>query len=65
VADKHGTKVVNEAGLATMLEATDARFVPAVLEILCGSQKPCPKCEQEMVLRRASKGPSVPFRHRG
>jgi hypothetical protein len=32
LANQHGIEVVNEAGLARMLEATDARFDPAALE---------------------------------
>jgi len=59
LADKHGIEVVNEAGLARMLEATDAKFDPAVLEILRDDWKMCPKCEREMVLRTASKGPGA------
>ena len=59
LADKHGIEVVNEAGLARMLEATDARFDPAALEILRDNWKMCPKCEREMVLRTASKGPGA------
>jgi restriction system protein len=59
LADKHGIEVVNEAGLARMLEATDARFDPAALEILRDDWKMCPKCEREMVLRTATKGPGA------
>ena len=39
-----------------MLEATAARFDPAVLEILRDTRKLCPKCEREMVLRTAGRG---------
>ncbi len=39
-----------------MLEATNARFDPAALEILEDTRKLCPKCEQELVLRTAFKG---------
>ena len=46
LADKHGIEVVNETDLARMLEATDARFDPAVLEILRDTRKLCPKCER-------------------
>ena len=59
LADKHGIEVVNETGLARMLEATDAKFDPAALEILRDDWKMCPKCEREMVLRKASKGPGA------
>ena len=56
LADKHGIEIVNEAGLAEMLAATDARFDPEVLEILGDTRKFCPKCECEMVLRTAGRG---------
>jgi restriction system protein len=56
LADKHGIEVVNQTGLARMLETTDARFDPAALEILRDTRKFCPKCEREMVRRTATKG---------
>jgi restriction system protein len=56
LADAHGIEFVNEAGLARMLEGTNARFDPEVLEILQDKRKFCPKCEQEMVLRTGKKG---------
>jgi len=59
LADKHGIEIVSEAGLAAMLEATDARFDPAVLEILRDTRKLCPKCERKMVLRTAGSGPGA------
>lgn len=59
LADKHGITVVNETALARMVEATDARFDPAVLEILHDTRKMCPKCERQMVLRTAKRGRSA------
>ena len=59
LADKHGIEVVNEIGLARMLEATDAKLDPAAMEILRDTRKWCPKCERQMVLRTASKGPGA------
>jgi hypothetical protein len=56
LADKHGIEIVNETGLAAMLEAADARFDPEVLEILRDTRKFCPKCERPMVLRTSRKG---------
>jgi restriction system protein len=56
LAAKHGIEIVNETGLARMLELTDARFHPVALEILRDQRKFCPKCENEMVLRTAKKG---------
>lgn len=57
LADKHGIEIVNESDLAAMLAVADSRFDPEVLGILRDTRKFCPKCEQEMVLRTASKGP--------
>lgn len=59
LAEKHGIEIVNEAGLAKMIEDTDARFDPETLAILRDSRKFCPKCEAEMVLRTATKGLSA------
>lgn len=56
LAEKHGIEIVNEVGLARMLEQTDARFDPETLAILRDTRKFCPKCEREMVLRTATKG---------
>jgi HJR/Mrr/RecB family endonuclease len=56
LADKHGIEVVDETGLARMLEATHARFDPDAMEILHDTRKLCPKCKREMLLRTASKG---------
>lgn len=42
-----------------MLEATDASLDPAALEILRDTRKLCPKCERDLVLRTASKGPGA------
>ena len=53
LADKHGIEFVNETGLARMVEATDARFDPAALEILRDTKKLCPKCAQGRTCRRA------------
>ena len=56
LADKHGIEIVNETGLVRLLEMTDARFDPEILEIFRDKRKVCPKCESEMVLRTAAKG---------
>lgn len=56
LADKHGIEIVNEVGLAKVIEDTGARFDPETLAILRDTRKFCPKCEQEMVLRTATKG---------
>jgi restriction system protein len=59
LAEKHGIEIVNEVGLAQLIESTDAQFDPEVLELLHDTRKFCPKCEREMVVRVASKGPNV------
>lgn len=56
LADKHGIEIVNEVSLARMIEATGAQFDPEVLAILKDTRKFCPRCENEMVLRTATKG---------
>ena len=56
LAEKHGIEIVNEAGLAQMLESTNAKSDPEVLGLLLDARKFCPKCECELVLRTATKG---------
>lgn len=56
LAGKHGIEIVDEAGLARMIEQADACFDPEALAILRDRRKFCPKCESEMALRTASKG---------
>ncbi len=57
LAEKHGIEIVNETGLARMLESTDAKFDSETLHILRDTRKFCPKCERALVLRTATKGP--------
>lgn len=59
LAEKHGIEIVTETELAMMLESTDARFDPETLALLRDTRKFCPKCESEMVLRTAKKGPDA------
>src|SRR6266567_1455756 len=59
LAEKHGIEIVNEVGLAQMLESTDAKFDPETVAILRDDRKFCPKCEKELVLRTANKGPGA------
>jgi len=58
LATKHEIEIVNEFGLTQMLESTDARFDPVVLELLHDTRKFCPKCGRELVVRVAEKGPN-------
>lgn len=56
LAGQHGIEIINEAGLAQMLESSEAKFDPETLSILHDPRKFCPKCESEMVVRTARKG---------
>jgi len=56
LAAKHGIEIINEAGLAKIIEDTGARFDPETLAMLNDTRKFCPKCEREMVLRTAERG---------
>jgi restriction system protein len=58
LAEKHDIEIVNEVGLTQMLESTDIRFDPDVLELLHNTRKFCPKCQRELVIRIAEKGPN-------
>ena len=57
LAEKHDIEILNETGLTRMLDATDTRFDPHVLELLRDTRKFCPKCERELVIRVAKRGP--------
>ena len=56
LADKHNIQIINESDLVRLLEQTDARFDPVLIQALDDTRKYCPKCENEMVLRTARKG---------
>jgi restriction endonuclease Mrr len=56
LAGKHGIEIVNETGLARLLESTDAQFDPEALAIIRDKRKYCPKCESAMVVRTTKKG---------
>jgi len=56
LAEKHGIEIVNEVCLAKMIDDTGTRSDPEALAILMDARKFCPKCENEMVLRTATKG---------
>jgi restriction system protein len=64
-AERNGVELLNEAGLAKMLETDGARFDSDILALLNGKRKFCPKCENEMVLRTAVKGPNTGSRFWG
>ena len=56
LADRHGIGLLNETDLLHMIEATDAKLDPVVLEILRDTREICPRCEREMVLRTPVEG---------
>jgi len=56
LAEKHGVEILNETGLAKLLESMKAGANPEILAILNDTRKHCPRCESEMVLRTATKG---------
>jgi hypothetical protein len=58
LADKHGIKIINEAGLTAMLNGLNIHEDPRVMEFLNDTRKFCPKCERLMVERVAGKGPN-------
>jgi Restriction endonuclease/Topoisomerase DNA binding C4 zinc finger len=57
-ARKNGIEIITEVELTQMLESTDARLDPEVLDLLHDARKFCPKCEREMVMRVAEDGPN-------
>ena len=59
LAAQHNIEIVDEVGLARLLEAADAKNDPEVLILLKDDQKFCPKCEAKMVLRTITKGPTL------
>jgi hypothetical protein len=56
LADKHGIEIMNEVGLAKMLQSTNAMSDPETLAILNDTRKLCPKCERRMEIKTARKG---------
>ncbi len=59
LAEKHDIEIVNETGLARLLESTDAQFDPETLSIIRDKRKFCPKCESQMVVRTTKQGLSA------
>ncbi len=55
-ADANNIELVNESGLARLLESADARFDSEILGLLNDTKKICPKCEHELILRTATRG---------
>jgi HJR/Mrr/RecB family endonuclease len=58
-AGKHRIEIVGEAELADLMDRAGARYDPTFQHLLNDTRKYCPKCEQEMVLRTATRGESA------
>ena len=52
-------ELLDETGLLRLLESTQSQLDSEVLQLLEDKRKLCPKCESELVLRTASKGPNA------
>ena len=53
LADKHGIQILNESDLIEMLGESGLIYSQEIFELLSDERKFCPKCEKEMILRRA------------
>ena len=58
-AEEHEIEILNETGLAKMLEDAGAKFDPETIALLNDTRKFCPKCEREMELKTATRGPGA------
>ncbi len=59
LAAKHQIQTLGESDLARMLKSANATEDPIILALLSDQRKFCPKCEREMILRTANKGPGA------
>jgi hypothetical protein len=57
-ATEYGIELRDESDVVRLLEDSDARFDPTVADLLNDARKFCPRCESEMVLRTATRGPN-------
>jgi ssDNA-binding Zn-finger/Zn-ribbon topoisomerase 1 len=58
LAESHNIEILNETGLAGLLEGMNLHENPRALELLFDTTKYCPKCERLMIERIAEKGPN-------
>lgn len=65
LALKHGIEIIDEEVFLRMLRGIEADTDPAIQALLNDQRKFCPKCEQEMVLRTAGRGPNAGSRFWG
>lgn len=59
LAAKHNLTLLEESDVMALMEDVCWKFNPVILSILHDTRKICPKCERQMVLRTASRGPNA------
>jgi restriction system protein len=59
LAIQQGIELVSGAELEALLKKVDAEFDPRFRALFESKEKRCPKCEREMVIRTARRGPDV------
>ena len=55
LADKHGIQILNETDVVRMLEENGLIHSPEIAALLSETRKFCPKCENELVVRKNRK----------
>ena len=58
-AARNNIRLIEEPDVRDRLESVNWRFNPAFSAVLNDPRKLCPKCESEMVLRTATRGPAA------
>ncbi len=58
-AAKHGIEIMDGRGVEDLLHRSKAGEDPEAAGIVSDTRKLCPKCESEMVLRTATRGPGM------
>ncbi|MGO9246347.1 MAG: restriction endonuclease, partial [Verrucomicrobiia bacterium] len=56
LAREQGIDIIDEAGLANLMQMSDGSVDRKILALLDDTRKFCPKCESELVIRTAEKG---------
>ena len=59
LAERHGIQMLDETSLRQLFDSAQAWCDAEIEAALNDPRKLCPKCERQMVLRTASKGPNV------
>jgi len=58
LARKQGVDIIDEAGLIKLMQMSDGSVDQKILAFLDDKRKFCPKCESELVVRTAERGPN-------